>query len=179
MPDRNGLPGLLRLIPKPAESRAVVDWEAVQGAWGLAFPPDFKEFLAHYGDGLPGLDIAVLVPSTVTADTCDEPGAPKGGMGFITADTRAAWERSNEPTGIDATAEDLVTWGAHGASADLYCWLTQGAPEEWPVVVLTRDDTWTLFHCGMTEFLRRVLSADDRANALHDSELWGAGLPRD
>lgn len=40
------------------------------------------------------------------------------------------------------------------------------------------DDTWTRFDCGMTEFLRRVLSADSRAKAMKDSALWGAGLRR-
>ncbi|MER5586011.1 SMI1/KNR4 family protein [Streptomyces asoensis] len=173
--DRAALAGLLRLIPPSAGAGVTVDWEAVERAWGLVFPPDFKEFLAHYGGGLSDLDLGVLVPATVTPETCDEPGAPKGGMGFITADTRATWV-DTEPTGVDAAAEDLVTWGADG-SADLYCWLTHGDPEDWPVVLFSHGvDTWTLFDCGMAEFLRRVLSADGRAEAMQESALWGAGL---
>ncbi|MEU0103742.1 SMI1/KNR4 family protein [Streptomyces sp. NPDC004041] len=177
MTDRAGVAGLIRLMPPPAGAGVTVDWEAVQRVWGLVFPSDFKEFLAHYGDGLPNLDLGVLVPAIVTPETCDEPGAPKGGMGFITADTRATWV-DTEPTGIDAAAEDLVTWGADG-SADLYCWLAHGNPEDWPVVLFSHgDDTWTRFDCGMTEFLRRVLSADSQAQVMKDSALWGAGLRR-
>lgn len=177
MVDGVGLAGLMRLMPPSAGAGLLVDWETVQKAWELVFPSDFKEFLASYGDGLSDLDLGVLVPTTVTPETCDEPGAPKGGMGFITADTRATWA-DTEPTGIDATAEDLVTWGAAG-SADLYCWLAQGNPEDWPVVLFSHDDdTWSRFDCGMAEFLRRVLSADSRAEAMQDSALWGAGLRR-
>ncbi|MEV5899332.1 hypothetical protein [Streptomyces sp. NPDC052127] len=98
-------------------------------------------------------------------------------MGFITADTRATWLDTG-PTGIDAAAEDLVTWGADG-SADPYCRLTLGNPKDWPVGLFSHgEDTWTRFDCGMTEFLRRVLSADSRAEAMQDSALWGAGLHR-
>lgn len=175
MIDRAGLAGLIRLMAPPVGAGVTVDWEAVQRAWGLVFPADFKAFLAHYGDGLPDLDLSVLVPSTVTPENWDEPGAPIGGMGFITADTRATWV-DTAPTGMDVAAEDLVTWGADG-SADLYCWLTHGDPEDWPVVLFSHgDDTWTRFDCGMTEFLWRVLSADSRAEAMQDSALWGAGL---
>ncbi|MEV7794331.1 SMI1/KNR4 family protein [Streptomyces sp. NPDC087512] len=177
MIDREGLAGLMRLLPPSPGAGATVDWDAVQKAWELVFPSDFKGFLARYGRGLSDLDLSVLVPSTVTPETCDEPGAPRGGMGFITADTRATWV-DTEPTGIVAAAEDLVTWGAAG-SADLYCWLTQGAPEDWPVVLFSHgDDVWTRFDCGMTEFLRRVLSADGRVEAMKDSVLWGAGTRR-
>ncbi|MET4656637.1 hypothetical protein ABID80_000329 [Streptomyces sp. PvP037] len=174
MSDRGGLAGLVGLLPPPAGAGVMVEWEAVQRAWELVFPSDFKGFLACYGDGLAGLDLSVLVPSTVTPETCDEPGAPLGGMGFITADSRATWV-DTEPTGIDAAADDLVTWGA-SSSADLYCWLTHGAPEDWPVVLFSHgDDTWTRFDCGMTEFLYRVLSADGRVEAMKDSVLWAAG----
>ncbi|MEU9438686.1 SMI1/KNR4 family protein [Streptomyces sp. NPDC048252] len=175
MTDQNGLGTLIDLMPPPVGAGARVDWEAVQRAWGLVFPSDFKGFLTHYGGGLLDLDLGVLIPSAVTPETCDEPGAPKGGMGFITADTRATW-MDTEPTGIAAAAEDLVTWGADG-SADLYCWLTHGTPEDWPVVLFSHgDDTWTRFDCGMTEFLSRVLRADTRAEAMRGSALWGAGL---
>ncbi|MFE7156894.1 hypothetical protein [Streptomyces sp. NPDC057636] len=177
MNDRGGLAGLVCLLPPSAEAGVMVDWEAVQRAWELVFPSDFKGFLARYGDGLSDLDLSVLVPSTVTPETCDEPGAPLGGMGFITADTRTTWV-DTEPTGIDAAAEDLVAWGA-SSSADLYCWLTHGDSEDWPVVLFSHgDDAWTRFDCGMTEFLRRVLSADDRVDAMKDSVPRGAGSRR-
>lgn len=44
-----------------------------------------------------------------------------------------------EPTGIDAAVGGLVVWGAHG-SADLYCWLAHGEPEDWPVVLFSHGD---------------------------------------
>ncbi|WP_338703387.1 hypothetical protein V2W30_39270 [Streptomyces sp. Q6] len=152
-----------------------VDWEAVQRAWELVFASDFEGFVARYGEGLSDLDLSAIVSSTVTAETWDEPRV--GGTGFITADTRATW-MDTEPTGIDAAAEDLVTWGA-SSSADSYCWLTHGAPGDWPVALFSHGvDTWTRLDCSMTEFLHRVLSADSRVEVMKDSALWDAGLHR-
>ena len=48
-----GLAGLIRLMPPSAGAGVTVDWKAVERAWGLVFPSDFKEFIAHYGGGLP------------------------------------------------------------------------------------------------------------------------------
>ncbi|MFF4837052.1 SMI1/KNR4 family protein [Streptomyces sp. NPDC001315] len=175
MTAQDSLDTLAGLMPPRPRDGVTVDWAAVEAAWGLVFPSDFKGFLARYGKRLLDEDLSVMAPSTVTPETCDEPGAPMGGMGFITADTRDTW-KDTEPTGIEAAAEDLVTWGAEG-SADLYCWLTHGEPEEWPVVLFSHgDDTWTRFDCGMTEFLCRVLRADRRAGVMSDSSLWGAAL---
>ncbi|MGC9479735.1 hypothetical protein [Streptomyces mutabilis] len=129
MTAQGGLPALVGLLPPSAGAGMTVGWEAVQESWELVSPSDFKGFLDLYGDGLSDLDLSVLVPSTVNAETCDEPGAPLGGMGFTT-DARATWT-DTEPTDIDAAAEELVTWGA-SSSADLYCWLTHGEPEDWP-----------------------------------------------
>ncbi|WP_146060190.1 MULTISPECIES: SMI1/KNR4 family protein [unclassified Streptomyces] len=81
-----------------------------------------------------------------------------------------------KPNDIDTAVGDLVAWGADGGG-DLYCWLTQGAPEDWPVVLFSHgDDTWTRFDYGMSQFLYRMLSADGGAKAMQDSALWGAGL---
>ncbi|MEW2497301.1 SMI1/KNR4 family protein [Streptomyces nodosus] len=175
MTTQDSLETLMRLMPPRPGDGLTVDWAAVEAAWGLEFPPDFKGFVARYGEDFPDEDLSVIVPTEVTPQTCDEPGAPMGGMGFITADARATWAIT-EPTGLDAVPEDLVAWGA-ASSADLYCWLTQGEPADWPVVVFSHgDDTWTRFGYGMTEFLCRVIQADAGVQPMHDIPLWGRSV---
>jgi hypothetical protein len=63
MTDQGGLPALVGLLPPSAGAGMTVGWEAVQEAWELVFPSDFKGFLDLYGGGLSDLDLSVLVPS--------------------------------------------------------------------------------------------------------------------
>lgn len=163
------------MLPRPGGGLEV-DWDVVEEAWGLEFPSDYKKVIAHYGDVLLEGYLEVIAPTTSTPDTCDEPAAPLGGMGFITADTRDTWT-DTEPTGIDAEPGELVTWGA-ASSADLFCWLTRGEPDKWPVVVFSHgDDTWAQYDFGMTEFLHRVLDAQPGVEVMADTPLWGQRHP--
>lgn len=173
---RGSFDALLAIMPPRPEGGLEVDWAAVENAWEREFPADYKNVIAHYGDVLIGNYLQVTPPTTVTPETCDEPGAPRGGMGFITADTRDTW-MDIEPTEINAEPSDVVTWGA-ASSADLFCWLTQGEPDTWPVMVFSHDDdTWTQYDFGMTEFLVRVLQAQSGVEAMIDTPLWGERHP--
>jgi hypothetical protein len=176
MAARNGFEVLTELLPPRPGSGLAVDWAAVEEAWGLEFPSDYKKLIDHYGDVLFGDYLEVIPPSIVTPATCDEPGAPRGGMGFITADTRDTWA-DTEPTGIDAEPEELVTWGA-ACSTDLFCWLTRGEPDRWPVLVFSHgDDVWTQYDFGMVEFLVRVLNAQPGVESMEGTMLWGDRNP--
>ncbi|MFF2996524.1 hypothetical protein ACFVTC_18425 [Streptomyces sp. NPDC057950] len=167
---------LTELLPPRPGSGLALDWAAVEEAWGTEFPSDYKHLIGHYGDVVLGDYLQVIVPTTVTPDTCDEPGAPRGGMGFITADTRDTLT-ATEPTGIDAEPEQLVTWGA-ASSADLFCRLTRGELENWPVLVFRHgDDAWTQHDFGMTDFLVHVLNARPDVTVMAETPLWGDRSP--
>lgn len=167
---------LAGLLPPRPEGGLSVDWAAVEGAWGLEFPSDYKNLIAHYGDVLLGEYLQIIAPSIVTPETCDEPGTPRGGMGFITADARDTWVNA-EPTEIDVEPEELVTWGA-ASSADLFCWLTRGEPGKWPVLVFSHgDDVWTRHDFGTTEFLARVLNARSGVEVMAETPLFGDRNP--
>ncbi|MFD0035986.1 SMI1/KNR4 family protein [Streptomyces sp. NPDC055059] len=167
---------LARLAPPRPDGGLHIDWAAVEAAWGLSFPGDYKEIVTRYGKLLLEGYLELILPTTVTPDTCDEPGAPRGGMGFVTADTRATWEET-EPDVSDVHPDQLVTWGA-ASSADDFCWVTQGEPDEWPVMVFSHgDDTWTQFPFGVCEFLVRVLKADPDVAFMAETPLWGNECP--
>lgn len=176
MTAQGSVEALGELLPPRPGSGLAVDWAVVEDAWGLEFPSDYKNLIAHYGDVVLGDYLQVVAPSTVTPETCDEPGAPRGGMGFITADARDTWVKTDH-TQIDADPEELLVWGA-ASSADLFCWLTRGEPGTWPVLVFSHgDDVWTRHEFGMTEFLVRVLNARSGVEVMEETPLWGDRRP--
>ncbi|MER6509098.1 hypothetical protein ABT158_19895 [Nonomuraea sp. NPDC001636] len=61
--------------------------------------------------------------------------------------------------GLDIDPNHILAWGIT-SGPDILCWLTTDPdPDRWPVLVCgrhTRQD-FTLFPCGMVEFLRMLL----------------------
>ncbi|WP_431676676.1 hypothetical protein [Kitasatospora sp. KL5] len=61
--------------------------------------------------------------------------------------------------GLDIGPDAILAWGVT-SGADIFCWYTADPdPDRWPVLVCGRHtrDGFTLYACGMAEFLRRVL----------------------
>ncbi|MEV6995671.1 SMI1/KNR4 family protein [Streptomyces sp. NPDC093228] len=176
MTARNSFEALAEMLPPRPGSGLAVDWAVVEAAWGLEFPSDYKNVIAHYGDVRLGGYLHVIAPTAVTPDTWDEADARRGSMGFITADTRATLA-DTEPTNIDAEPEELVTWGT-ATSADLFCWLTRGEPDKWPLLVFCHgEDAWVQHDFGMAEFLIRVLNAQPSVEVMAETPLWGDRSP--
>lgn len=72
----------------------------------------------------------------------------------------------------------LLRGGTDGA--DALCWVTSEAvPDRWPVVVWARHGGGrSVYECGMTEFLVRVLRADFDECPVSNATLWGEGTAR-
>ncbi|GGL80179.1 hypothetical protein GCM10010129_24780 [Streptomyces fumigatiscleroticus] len=52
-------------------------------------------------------------------------------------------------------------------------------PQQWPVAVWARQGGgWSVYDCGMADFLLRLLRADFAACPVSDATLWGAGAAR-
>ncbi|MEU5282338.1 hypothetical protein AB0G87_38865 [Streptomyces asoensis] len=60
---------LTELLPPRPGSGLAVDWSAVEEAWELKFPSDYKNLIAHYGEIVLGDYLSVMAPDTVTPDT--------------------------------------------------------------------------------------------------------------
>lgn len=59
------------------------------------------------------------------------------------------------------------------------CWLILGPdPDKWPVAVWERGwSRWTVFDCGMAEFLLKLFRAELDKNPLGDVALWDNASP--
>ncbi|WP_405795423.1 SMI1/KNR4 family protein [Streptomyces sp. NBC_01506] len=157
--DTTGIAALATILPPDPGQDEEIDWSAARARWGTGFPRDYMAFMAHYGAGSFGDvgdvgDVGVLMPLPKPYIQWDP-----GTFEDETANARGTWEMLGGQEGLDIDPAHILAWGIT-SGADILCWLTTNPdPDEWPVLVCGRHthDDFTLFPCGMVEFLRKLL----------------------
>ncbi|MER5779841.1 hypothetical protein ABT144_37200 [Streptomyces sp. NPDC002039] len=170
------MPDIRRLLSPLGETLGEdIDWDEMRGAYGTAFPGDFREFIDQFGGGSIEDQLVVLSPRL------DE-SQPNAVSRFnrpviVEADRHDGWE-SPELAQRYPLAKMLI-WG-DTVGADTLCWFTEDQdPDVWPVAVFSRSSLmWSLHRCGMTGFLARVLTGDLPDSPLSDASLLGWGEAR-
>ncbi|MFF0551956.1 SMI1/KNR4 family protein [Streptomyces sp. NPDC004311] len=164
---------LLSIMPPTCGADERVDWRAVEQGWGTTFPSDYVAFMATYGAGGVSDGFSIVRPEAPTEEFSQA-------MGGETANARGVWEPEPASYGPGTSRLPVIAWGV-SVGADIACWLTEGSdPDQWPVAVWKRHGStpWTVYDCGMTEFLRRVFLRELADCPFSDSALWGAASPR-
>ncbi|MFD0371088.1 SMI1/KNR4 family protein [Streptomyces sp. NPDC127114] len=151
-----------------------VDWAAVERAYGVHFPPDYKKFVAKFGGGTIEGSIGILVP----IETAD-PMIRRVYRLLDSVREDPDLQRWSGVEGATPSLGDVLIWGDTD-SADFIGWLTIGENSEtWPLVVYSRvKASWSLYECGMSEFLAGILSGEFSECLISDESLMGAGRSR-
>ncbi|MEK2490895.1 SMI1/KNR4 family protein [Kitasatospora purpeofusca] len=146
-----------------------VDWSAAEKVHGTSFPADYRAFVAAFGDGSIEEMLGVHIPAT-----SDE---PQFGALSRLSDEALADFAVNQWAPADRgryRLEDLLIWGGT-AAGDTLCWITTDPdPDRWPVAVYARGDLeWSVYPCGMAEFLLKLLCDEWPRCPISDSSLQG------
>ncbi|WP_225800006.1 SMI1/KNR4 family protein [Streptomyces sp. NK15101] len=179
------------VLPADLGSDEEIDWTAAEERWGTRLPRDCTAFMSLWGAGTFGTvgEVSVLMPLPK-----EYPQWDPGTFEEETENARHTWEMLHGQEGLDIDPEHILAWGVT-SGADILCWLTTDPdPDRWPVLVCgrhTRED-FTLFPCGMAEFLRKLLldefdpypisvrlgDAPRYVHWLEQQRRWKAGLDR-
>ncbi|GAB7043916.1 MULTISPECIES: SMI1/KNR4 family protein [Catenuloplanes] len=141
---------LVRRVPPPATPvDAHADWDAIEAALGTPLPADFKKITRRYGAGqFCGL-VSAHPPERLAAQNRDILGEERDYRDDDPEDY--PYPLHPEPGGI-------LLWGETG-NGERLCWLTEGEPDTWPIVVWQpRGAGWTLHPGGVANFLDGWLS---------------------
>lgn len=139
---------LIELMPPPESGGNVIDWEIVERSYDHAFPADYREFMATYGEGRVDDFLSIYPPISEVYRN------DSGTVARITSDARLTGENEDYDK-----PQLLVAWGIT-VESDLVCWRTEGAdPNQWPIVLWRRHslppECWVTFGGNMVEFMER------------------------
>jgi hypothetical protein len=176
------LTDLRRVLPppaKPTDTGSPAAWRAVEAALGVRYPPDFRDLIATYGSGMIDGVIALLNPIGVdwtgappfaslprslgaVLGALNPNGAPRDVWLYALASTLAASDgqpalrlpdgRVQTPARLWPESPGLFPW-ARGDSGQALLWWTEGAPEQWPVVLADPSEGFLSYDMDATGVL--------------------------
>ncbi|MBE1490879.1 SMI1/KNR4 family protein [Plantactinospora soyae] len=124
---------LVRLVPPPPTPvHGHGDWSAVERTLGFTLPADYRALVVAYGLGQFG-DISLLTPFAAAASQYSDLVWQAGDLLDRFRDARTDFPE-DFPYPLHPEPGGLLQWAGTGNGVML-CWLTEGAPDTWPVVV--------------------------------------------
>ncbi|MCL7495679.1 SMI1/KNR4 family protein [Streptomyces sp. MCA2] len=152
---------VIERVPPPAEAvNGRGNWADKELALGTRLPDDYKRLVETYGRG----DFwGALCLCTPFGD--DNPVRLEADLVEVFGPLRESWPEEH-PYPFFPEPGGLLTWAVTGDSAQL-CWLTEGPPESWPVVIWSRDSEYERFDCGAAAFLEGWISGRLSSELLH------------
>jgi hypothetical protein len=188
MDEPTGIAALAQVLPPDHGADEQIDWGAAGARWNTGFPRDYVAFMSLYGAGSIEGEASILMPLPKEYIQWDP-----GTFAEETENVKYTWEMEDGQAGLDIDPDDILAWGVT-SGPDILCWLTTDPdPDKWPVLVCGRHtrEVFTVFSCGMVEFLRKLLldeydpyplSTSLRGNTprfvhwLKQQQRWKAGL---
>jgi hypothetical protein len=153
---------LLRLVPplaNPVEAGDECRWQAVQASLGLSLPEEYRDVSMRYGSGS-------FSAGELTITLCN----PFAGnyLRVIDAECQALRQarglvgRQQVPYGVFPDRPGWLPFGHDGEYGPL-CWVTEGQPERWPILHISRERTgFYQAQLPLTTFLTRSLTGELR-----------------
>lgn len=163
------LEALMKLMPPPDDPpNADVDFEIIERELEIAYPPDFKEFVAVYGRSQWCDYARPMYPRGHDLKTIEE---FKGKMSRIFSEELAdtIYDEDFEEIEFPKYPEEggLFVF-LIDSSGGWHFWLMEGAPEQWPIVCWRGGQTAVVRELNMTQMFLRWLERKEPA-----VKLWG------
>ncbi|WBB65540.1 SMI1/KNR4 family protein [Micromonospora sp. WMMD812] len=148
---------LARLVPPPpAPVHASGDWAAAEASLGVTLPADYRELVGTYGLGQFG-DITLLTPFAAATSRYADLVWQAGELLDRHREVRREFPEAF-PYALHPEPGGLLQWAGTGNGV-LLCWLTEGVPDTWPVVVFEFGGRCDRYDTGAVDLLYGHLSA--------------------
>lgn len=166
------LHGLLRLNARPIERPTDEQISCAEAELGVLLPEDYKQFIKHYGRGSISAFIRLCSPGS-NIDSANLMSVAKGDWDGYATLKQEFPDEFTYPRYPEARG--LLPW-ADTINGDTVYWLTDGSPNAWPIVMFGRScDRHHVFHCGMVEFVKRLVNGKIRGSPFPESINFSRG----
>lgn len=156
---------LLKIVAPPAnpvEARNGEAWERAQKIIGTKLPSDFREIGLHYGSGS-FCEISIVNPLSADFERA---------MTYLLETLREVKGSSiyrDYPYEVFPDQPGLLPWGSDQNGNTLH-WLTEGEPDDWPVIIESHEGELERFNMSMTTFLAKAFTYE-----IQPKHVWHAG----
>ncbi|MFD7446000.1 SMI1/KNR4 family protein [Streptomyces sp. NPDC059909] len=137
-------------------------WAAAETALGVRLPDDYKHLVETYGWG----EFCDYLNLHTPFGTSEHNGVDwqRGRLSGV-----PERDRERYPYPLHPAPGGLLVWGTT-IDADRLCWLTTGAPENWPVVVWSSEDWYETHPMGAAGFVEAWIGGRVGSRLLADME---------
>jgi hypothetical protein len=151
---------------EPVDAGEPPDWAAIEQHLGICLPPDYKEYIHEYGTGSVGDFIWVFNPFTTNRHLRLEDQIRTRLDAVKRLESTFGQE---SPFPLFPKNPGLLPLGATDNGDCLY-WLTEGAPQSWPIVVVdSRAPDWERFNLSLTDFIAAIITRERVCGIFPDS----------
>jgi hypothetical protein len=156
---------LYKVLERPQEPRETGSdeaWLQVAAKIGTRPPIDYVYFINSYGSGRISNFLWVFNPFSSNQHLNLVAQIPA-----ILSGLRESRERFPEeyPYPLYFEPGGILPWGLSD-DGDIYCWLTKGSPDKWPVITVPRHADIELFDMPMSLFIARALKGQLQSGAI-------------
>ena len=150
---------LVRPPSHPIEPGTIGEWEEVQKSAGCILPIDIRDIGIRYGSGRfrDGF-LSVFNPFSQSYRECME-------SQYDTLKTAKEWGLEYD---VFPKTPGLFPWG-RDENGNMFCWLTEGKPDEWPAIVYPRSvgeiARWDM---PLSTFLVKLFLNEIKLSAYHE-----------
>lgn len=158
----NDLYSILPRPSRPVETGDDESWSRIAKKVGTRLPIDYVYFINSYGTGRINDFLAVLNPFTAHTYLNLLEQIPR-----LLSGLRELREEDPEeyPYPLYFEPCGLLPWGISD-DGDIFCWLTEGSPDQWHVVTVPRQSGVELFEVTMVKFIEHALRGQVESSAI-------------
>ncbi|SNT46026.1 hypothetical protein [Actinacidiphila glaucinigra] len=147
-----------------------INWELVSQLLGTTLPSDYTELIDWYPDLIISDFIAITRPGPGREERFVD--SQREELEDLRGFRDEGWTGGHE---VFPTPGGLLRWGGSDEGDGFYWRTAGGTPDEWTVVVGSRNGHWADLHCGLTEYLARLLSGQAEPHGLPANIEEGGG----
>ncbi|MEX0725443.1 MAG: hypothetical protein WD065_04185 [Planctomycetaceae bacterium] len=149
---------LIKVVPPPKlplEIGTPEQWEAIQNDLKTRLPSDFCDYGMTYGSGY--FDNPIVGQIRTNSPFGSKYRSQVDYYSIVVQEFKDEEGDEYIPYSVFPNSPGLLIW-ATDVHGNEFHWLTEGLPDDWPIIIRGRGDEWERYNGPMTSFLAKLFT---------------------